>query len=346
MNRSGPITSALSVSEIPVADVLPLLVAAGNASWRQYPAYAGVAAKAAGARSHYLLVSDGDQPVALANARIKPLPLVPAGLAVIAQGPVMLDDGAEMVAHVQAALRHYLVAGKGYNLRINPPVITDDIAVQRSAYEAIAGFAPLSGTGYETFIIDLAPDMEALRAGLNGKWRTDLRRGEKGDIRITRSADPEDFRLFQPLLQQLSHQKGFQAPQDAAFFADAAEMAGADERLLVHLAWHQDRLVGGHIGAYSGNMAVYLLGATNDEGRDLRASFRLQWAVIEHARSLGLSHYDLGGADEEDNPSVFRFKKRMGGVHYRGPEIQEARAAWPRGQIVELAETIYNRVRG
>ncbi len=321
--------------------------ACGSASWRQYPAYAQVAADQAGAESQYLLVSVENQKLAIANIRIKYLPVIPAGIAVIPQGPVMLSDAPNAQALTYAALRKYLVQEKGLTLRVNPPV---NIQGQSEDATPMVGFTAVAGSEYQTFVMDLQPGIEALRKGLNGKWRTDLRRGEKGkdtgDISITRSTDPNDFRLFQPLLTELAEKKGFQAPQDANFFADVAEKCEGNERLAVQLAWHGEDLVGGHIGAYSGHMAVYLLGATNDKGRDLRASFLLQWAAIEYALELGLSHYDLGGVDEQENPSVFRFKKRMGGVFYKGPCILEARAAWPKGQIVHLAENLYNRLKG
>ena len=61
---------------------------------------------------------------------------------------------------------------------------------------------------------------------------------------------------------------------------------------------------------------------------------------------MGMRYYDLGGVDEADNPSVYRFKKRMGGVYYAGPAMMEYRAAWPKGSIIAMAERLYQKVRG
>lgn len=341
MRASAPLSASLRVDPLDEDKALSLLAQAPDASWRQFPAYASVAANAVGAESRYVLVSQGDgEPIGLANLRIKPLPLLPMGIAMIAQGPVMLAQGGISSGAVIAALQQQFAARQRLTLRINPPVTLG------TPFETPAIFSEVDGKGYETFLIDIAPDEEALRAKLNGKWRTDLRRGERGDVQITRSSDPEDFRKFQPLLTDLAKAKGFTAPQDAEFFAKVAAKAAAPEKIAIHLAWHEGRLVGGHIGAFSGNMAVYLLGATNDEGRSLRASFLLQWAVIGYAKELGIGLYDLGGTDEADNPDVFRFKKRMGGQHYMGPAMVEAQAGWPSGAIVKYAERLYSRLRG
>lgn len=319
---------------------MPLLSAARSASWRQFPAYASVAAAKAGAESRFLLVRAARRKVALANVRIKRLPLTRFGLAMVAQGPTMLAEGEGLFDAVLRALAAYLVDREGLTLRINLPV-ADDARQARPDPR----FAPIPGTAYETFLIDLSRDEAVLRARLDGKWRTDLRRGEKGNVQITRSADPADFRRFQPLLLELAQAKGFRAPQDADFFADVAALAQAPENITLHLAWHDDRLIGGHIGAYSGRTAVYLVGAVNDEGRELRASFLLQWAAIGYARELGLSCYDLGGIDEGANPDVYRFKKRMGGTHHLGAPMIEACPAWPSRQIVQLAERLYAHAR-
>lgn len=317
-----------------------LLIAARHASWRQHPAYSAVAAQVAGAESQYVLVERGPDPVAVANLRIKRIPLLSAGLALIAQGPVMLQSGDSAYSDVMAALRGYVAGELGLTLRVNPPVEPDASSIPPE------GFAPLPNSGYETFLIDLAPSIEELRQQLHGKWRTDLNRGERSEVIITRSSLEADFIAFQPLLEDLAAGKGFNVPQDAHFFAKVAGKTVEPESIAVHLARREGRVIGGHVGAYSGDMAVYLIGAANDEGREHRASFLLQWAAIEFAKQRAMAWYDLGGADEQANPNVFRFKQRMGGQHYVGPPMIEARARWPRGAIVNLAEKVYARVRG
>lgn len=340
MARAAAFPKNHEVQQADEVSARAMLATAPQASWRQMPAYSAVAARDQGAESRYLQVLSGGQPVAIANVRIKRVPVLTVGVAMIAQGPVMLSEGEGLRESVRAALADHVGRVMGLTLRINPPlrIGNEDDALP-------SPFVPIAGTRYETFAIDLKSDLEDLRAKLNGKWRSDLRRGEKSAVTVTRSSAEEDFLELQPLLEQLAQGKGFAVPQDARFFAHVARNAREPERIVVHLARHEGRVIGGHVGAFSGDTAVYLIGATNDEGRDLRASFLLQWAVIEYAKSQGLTWYDLGGADEAANPHVFRFKKRMGGEHHIGPPMAEAAAPWPRGAIARLAETAYKRIR-
>ena len=318
-------------------DVYGALSSIARASWRQYPAYGKVAAQVAGAESRYVRVHDGADLVAIANLRIRRLPLFRAGVAMIAQGPAIIDNYEHRRAEVIEAIRSQVAVPEGLSLRVNHPLMTK-YGTQTKSYKIVPN------SNYETFLLDIQATESELRSGLDGKWRTDLRRGERSDVVVTRSQTSKDFRAFQPLLAEVALSKGFAPPQDADFFADVADKAGSGENLTIHLAWCDGRLVGGHIGAFSGDIAVYLLGAVNAEGRNLRASFILQWDVVKYAQERGLKYYDLGGADRASNPDVFRFKKRMGGEHYVGPSTIEASAGWSQAIMVSTAEWIYKKV--
>ncbi|WP_438727182.1 lipid II:glycine glycyltransferase FemX [Parasphingorhabdus sp. DH2-15] len=344
-----------NLSAIDADQALALLHAAQTASWRQYPGYAYIAAQRTGADQQYYVVKNGYQPAALANVRTKSLPVIGGGIAMIAQGPVMLhadDNDAQKMAMVINALATEITQKRGYIMRCNLPVLQGHfdndalLPMLSHQYGADINWCAMPDSAYQSFIMDIRCDEEELRASLAGKWRTDLRRGEKGDVDIVLSHESRDFEKFQPLLEELASQKGFSLPQDANFFAHVASAAAPDERFAILLAYHEGALIGGHIGAYSADMAVYLLGATNAQGRSMRASYLLQWAAIAHAQKLGMSFYDLGGVDEDENPDVFRFKKRMGGTYYRGPDVIEARPKGLRSSLVLLVEKAYQRAKG
>jgi lipid II:glycine glycyltransferase (peptidoglycan interpeptide bridge formation enzyme) len=86
--------------------------------------------------------------------------------------------------------------------------------------------------------------------------------------------------------------------------------------------------VGGLVLSSLGRTAVYLFGATNDLGREVKAGYFLQWMAMLYAKDQGLNWYDLAGVDKHANPGGYQFKSQMGGefVHAAGPyEI------WPGG---------------
>jgi hypothetical protein len=62
-----------------------------------------------------------------------------------------------------------------------------------------------------------------------------------------------------------------------------------------------------------GDAGLYLLGATNEKARDLKASYFLQWRVMMWLKERGASAYDLGGIDPETNPGGYHFKSGFGG---------------------------------
>lgn len=311
-------------------------------SWRQAPAYAAHAARDIGADCEFVALSSGGERFGVAAVRLKTLPLTRLGIAYVAQGPAVSPAGAFDAARFGAAveaLRTEYVHRRGLVLRIQPPLYAGGHQPKIAAIFAAHGFAPLHRPPYRTILLDLAPPLDQLRARLNGKWRTELSRAERQGISVTRTNAVEGFERFLPLFDQLAARKGFSAAQDAAFFTDLARAAkGQPDDIVVHLAEHDGACIAGHVGSFSGDTAVYLLGAADPKGRELRASYLLQWAVIEHARSLGQAIYDLGGIDEAANPDVFKFKSRMGGAIVEAAAgFELAPGAWA-GRAVRAAE--------
>ncbi|MCK9540651.1 MAG: GNAT family N-acetyltransferase [Novosphingobium sp.] len=319
--------------------------------YTQHPGYAIDAARAVGARADFLSIERGiegsGEPIGFAAVRLKALPVIGGGLAYLHRGPACATsrgfDPYMGAACVDAVVRHYRHGG--YLLRLSSPLWADGEAALEPHYRRLGFRRAPGGTG-RTMVIDLAPPLEALRSALDQKWRTDLNRALRGEVRITRSSDPADFARFQPLLTELADKKGFHTRQDATFFGAVARHDPGAGEIQIHLAWAGDELLGGHVGAYTGDTAVYLLGATTAAGRNARASYLLQWSVIEHARERGLAWYDLGGIDAVANPDVYRFKKRMGGrevCHAAQWELATGLIAPPVVRLAEKARTLLAR---
>jgi lipid II:glycine glycyltransferase (peptidoglycan interpeptide bridge formation enzyme) len=193
--------------------------------------------------------------------------------------------------------------------------------------------------------LDLTKPPSDIRKNFDGKWRGHLSKAERSDIEITRSVEPVDFDRLEPMFVNLVQSKGFTARQDVAFFRRVQREAQADQRLVVHLAWHAGELIAGHIGSFAGDTAVYLIGAANSKGRELRGSYLLQWAVIEHAKSVGNLFYDLGGIDQQLNPNVYTFKKGISGRHVAELGYYEVTPGALTTHVLHLLEDAYVRLR-
>jgi len=288
-------------------------------SYRQCGSYAETAAENAGAVSEFVAVIQAETLVGLSNVRIKRVSLSPFGIAYVHHGPLTaLQTGysVESFGYCLDALREEYVERRHLMLRVVPPFVGWHLLEAQAACLETRGFRRSTRhQAQETFVLDLAPSLSDIRRNFDAKWRSDLLKSEKSNLKITKSSELADFDRFEPLLLDLIREKSFVSARNTAFFRRVQARAESYEQMVVHLAWHDGELVAGHLGSFAGDAAVYLLGASTSNGRDLRASYLLQWAVIEHAKLTGNSYYDLGGIDQAANPNVYRFKKRLNGRH-------------------------------
>ena len=72
--------------------------------------------------------------------------------------------------------------------------------------------------------------------------------------------------------------------------------------------------VAGIVASAMGDSAIYLLGATSDDGLNAKGAYLLQWTMIQWLKENGFTSYDLGGIDPEGNPGVYHFKKGFSGA--------------------------------
>ena len=284
-------------------------------SYRQCGSYDEVAAADVHATCEFVAVIQSAKIIGLASVRVKMVPLSRIGIAYLDRGPLIGRDNefsAETYASCLDALKKVYVQDRHLMLRVVPPNV--ESLENPSALFATLGFKPSDQhKPRETFILDLRKPLPEIRKSFDRKWRNHLSKAERSEITVTRSVALSDFTCFESLFLKLATEKGFTAPQDVAFFRGVQERAQTYEQLVLHLAWCDGELIAGHLGSFVGNTAVYLLGANTAKGRELRASYLLQWAVIQHAKSVGNLFYDLGGIDQQENPNVYHFKKRLNG---------------------------------
>jgi lipid II:glycine glycyltransferase (peptidoglycan interpeptide bridge formation enzyme) len=310
-------TNAITVERLPKQKWDALAPIFRDASYRQGSSYAAAAARCVGATSELNGLLENRSLIGLADVRVKAVPLTSLGIAYANYAPVSArDDGfsTEQFGLCLDALRQEYVERRRFVLRIVPTLNGGLFQQLQIACLESHGFRLCTQQkARETFLLDLAKPLAAIRSGFDPKWRSDLAKAERAGIIITKSVELDDFDRFETILGDLAKQKGFVPSQDVSFFRQVQTDTPQDQKFILHLAWHESELVAGHLGSFVGDTAVYLLGAANSKGRDLRASYLLQWAAIEHAKNVGNIFYDLGGIDQQRNPDVYRFKRRLNG---------------------------------
>ncbi len=276
------------------------------------------------------------------------MPVLKRGIVWIAAGPLTCHrdqanpDPATLQA-ILATLQDYVHQdGHVLRLRFPTPALHDTEALNDLA--AREGFAPTDNSpSYQTVLIDLETDEDALMRALHGKWRNPLRNALKAGLELETGPVATLSERFHLLYEQVQEAKGFQTNIPPEFYYP---LSGPDFDHEVLIARKDGADIGAMTIGHAGSNAVYLFGATSDAGRRLNAGHYLMWRAMLHCRARGSKYLDLGGIDPNMNPSVTRFKQRTGGMDVTAPGPYEA---WPKGltgRLIGLAESLHGKLKG
>lgn len=286
--------------------------------------------------------------IGLAAVRVKRLSALPFGVAYVLHGPMTMRSGpfsaARYAACLDALVRHYVKQRK-VSLRVVPPLAASVSADETMQALAEAGFERLDRAPNKTILLAVDRSLSHIRKGLESRWRNKLNQAERAPLEIVDASEPENFPIMDPMLRELEDKKQFRAGHDVSFFEAVQRIAAPFERLTLHLGKFEGRVVSAHLSSFAGNMAVSLLAATNEEGRRLKVSHRMQWRMVEDAVKAGKRWYDLGGVDAEENPGVYSFKKGMNGIEIAELGVFERAPNALASRAILLAERLYRASR-
>lgn len=288
---------------------------------------------------HYVF-RDSDHVRAIAQIRVVRLGPF-GGIAHVRWGPcVQRQDGAWDAEAFQQAVSDLAVElGMRQRLvvRLIPNVFQEDPEA-RAAMQAMdaAGFMlDARFRPYRTFRVDLTIPLEQIRRRLDGKWRNQLNAAERNGLTVNDAASSELFASFRVLYEEMMARKRFYTTVDVGLFARMQEELAPSQKMFVAVAEHKGQLHAGVVVSGMGDTGVYLLGATGQEGLKSKASYLLQWKMMERLKTAGCRYYDLGGINPQENPGVYHFKSGMGGVEVK--QLGRFELAPPAGQRWLLA---------
>jgi hypothetical protein len=212
------------------------------------------------------------------------------------------------------AIKLEYVLRRGYLLRLLPRVV--DTSAEETQVYLEEGFLPQS-PGEATLLIDVAPPLEALRAGLEPRWRTELNRSQRGALVFTEGTEAELFDRYAPIHAEMFDRKRLVDLGELDVYRRIQELLPPEWRMSVMLCSEDGKDVAGAITSALGDTGLAILWATNPRGRDLRGAYALQWRVLEWLKRQGCRSYDLGGVDKQVNPGGYRFKSGLSGKNGR-----------------------------
>jgi hypothetical protein len=168
-------------------------------------------------------------------------------------------------------------------------------------------------TGYSTVLLDLTQDMEALRAGLDGKWRNRLNAAEKANLRIQQNGTkPAQYRWLLETEEGQRTSRGYRATP-ASLVPAYAEAKGDRSGLLILRADDGRRKTAAMLFLIHGRAATYHIGWTDETGRASGAHNLVLWHAVQALRERGAVQLDLGGVNTVSGAGIARFKIGTGG---------------------------------
>lgn len=270
--------------------------------------------------SHLVLKKDG-RVVAAAQAIIKKVPVLNAGIAYVYWGPLWharnVQDDTEVFSQILRALHNEYVSRRGLVLRLLPILFNDDLEVFSTILNH-EGFKGLPhGRRQRTLIIDLSPSLNNLRKGLDQKWRNCLNRAEKNGMVLVEGEDDGLFEMFVNIYREMHIRKNFVTTSDIYEFRLIQKELSNESKMKIMVCLQNGEPVAGAIFSTMGATGIYLFGATSNSGRNSNGSYLIQWKIIERLKKENCSYYDLHGIDPETNPGTYKFKAGLCGINGR-----------------------------
>ena len=267
----------------------------------------------------HIVVKRSGEVVGMAQVRIIRPTRFKFGMAYLRWGPMCERRGRpldpEVLTYIARALEEEYVEKRRLLLNILPNAFAGSLRADLFQ-SAFARFKPKQLTSTETYrtsLLDLTPSIEELRKKLDAKWRNKLTQSEKKGLKVVAGHGSEEFLTFCEMYYEMKKRKAFASTVNVEQFAQIQESLPEPHCMEVLICKQQDTPVAGIVCSAMGDSAIYLLGATTDDGLNSRGAYLLQWTLIQWLKKHGTRWYDLGGIDPNGNPGVYSFKKGLSG---------------------------------
>ncbi len=223
-------------------------------------------------------------PIAGAQVLLRPTPLGPYGY--VPRGPVCAPGSPEAGA-LFAAVRQSV--GRAVAVRYEPAW------VDGSCDPSDWGWVPApTAQPRSTVVIDLRSSEQDLLDGMQQKWRYNLGLAERRGVSV-REGGEADLHGFAKLMEATARRDGF-GSRPGEYYAWAWRAFQPHSHVL--LAEKEGALLAALMTFHFGAAAVYLYGASADEGRRDMPNHLLQWEAIRLAKVDGRLRYDLWGVPD------------------------------------------------
>lgn len=259
----------------------------------------------------HIVITDNDV-IAAAQLRVIEIPFLKAGVAYLPWGPLWRRKkrpvNTDAFRKILDALKEEYVERRGLLLRISPNISEKD-SEETIALLNQAGYRKNRKIkAYRTLTLDLSSNMTDIRKSLDQKWRNQLNRAERNNLKIIEGSEDELYQIFLRLQYEMYDRKGYVPGVDYNEFRHIQNDLPEPLKMRIFICVYEGKDGAAAIGSTIGDTGIYLLGATGNEGMKMKGAYLLQWRLLEVLKESGCKSYDLGGIDPDGNPGVYHFK--------------------------------------
>jgi len=272
--------------------------------------------------NRYVINDSFSMPIAIVQVLIRKYPIV-GGIARINRGPLFLKDyqeeeKIEIFCDILKQLLRELKINRCWILQIAPE-LPDTINVRQKLKQI--GLRKMKSIPWASAKIDLSENEVTLLMKLNGKWRNCMRKGEKLGVIVKRvDLTESNLDILISSYNDLQKNRRFQG-LSTNLIRNLAQASDENYDFNLFFAWQSNddcetNPIGQLVSIRSGDTTMYLIGTTNEKGRETQANSVLLWKSILYAQETGSNWFDLGGLNSATPKGIAEFKKGLNATQY------------------------------
>lgn len=177
----------------------------------------------------------------------------------------------------------------------------------------------------EELAVDITKPQEGLLAEMKQKTRYNIRVAEKLGVRIKNKelSIREEFEEFYRLILATSKRQGIR-PHPKEYYKKMIEVLGREKCGKMYFAEYHNKIIAGILVVFFGKVATYLHGGSDEEYKNVMATYLLHWKAMCEAKDKGFKQYNFGGVSSTKKSweGITKFKTgfspKTGFARYRG----------------------------
>ncbi|CAM8359794.1 FemABX peptidyl transferase [Candidatus Methylopumilus universalis] len=275
----------------------------------------------------FLIEDENENPIALVQILLRAWPVI-GGIARLNRGPILLVNPSHDINKDYNEM--FLKLGV-LNILINEVrrqrcwvfQVAPEMLINKDFQYGlrVLGFKKLPLPNWASAKISLKNDENSLLMNLDGKWRNQLRKGEKLGVKVLyHKSKYAIFLLLKKWYIDFKNERNFDGLSEK-LIQSLFEQSGDFWQFNLFTA-HENTMdkesepLGILVTISSGDTVIYLISLTNEKGRQMQANSVLLWESILHSKKNSYSWFDIGGLNEATPKGIAEFKKGLNATAY------------------------------